>query len=497
MEETGGNILVETNSILAVSLSIENDIDLPQEELSWSTVSLSEVMTQNYRLEASVYDLEGKHAREVLSNCKWEVISLGGELGLVESSHRKRFKRVWVEKSQYPIYQPSQITELSPKPNAYLSEITNTDINSLRVKKGQILLTCSGSIGNVTLVGETLNDAIFSHDLIRIDSKNPHDTGYVYAFLQTKIGKVLVNTNNYGAVISHIEPEHLENVPIPNPPNVIKKEINELILKSFDLRDESNVLLKEARNMLISELSLPPIEEMINSDKGLKTFEVKLSELDYRFESSYHSQTATEIENHLEKNADEVLLVGDRRISDNVFLPGRFKRVYVSEGQGTVFFGGKQIYELDPTAKKFLSTNLHGKKIDEQLKMKENMVLITRSGTIGKTTLVPRHWSNWAINEHVIRVIPASKDIAGYLYAFLSTEYGELLIKRFTYGAVVDEIDDNHVSQVKIPILKNKEIQLLINNMVLLANEKRYEAYKLEQKAIAIVNSKVIHSGIL
>lgn len=62
----------------------------------------------------------------------------------------------------------------------------------------------------------------------------------------------------------------------------------------------------------------------------------------------------------------------------------------------------------------------------------------------------------------------------------------------FTYGSVVDEIDDNHVRQIPFPLLKNKAIQDRINALVLEASKKRYEAYLLEQQAIEIMNNEVI-----
>lgn len=120
------------------------------------------------------------------------------------------------------------------------------------------------------------------------------------------------------------------------------------------------------------------------------------------------------------------------------------------------------------------------------------MVMITCSGTVGKVAIVPKHWQSWTANQHIIRVVPANKNIAGYIYTWLNTDYGKELITRFIYGAVVDEIDSKHVAQVQIPLLKNKDIQQEINSLVLAANQKRYEAYLLEQKAIKTVNEKVI-----
>lgn len=79
-----------------------------------------------------------------------------------------------------------------------------------------------------------------------------------------------------------------------------------------------------------------------------------------------------------------------------------------------------------------------------------------------------------------------------YLNVFLSSEYGYQLITHFTYGSVVDEIDDNHVRQIPFPLLKNKAVQDRINALALEANKKRYEAYLLEQQAIEIMNDEVI-----
>lgn len=72
-----------------------------------------------------------------------------------------------------------------------------------------------------------------------------------------------------------------------------------------------------------------------------------------------------------------------------------------------------------------MSLALHSKRIEKELKLKENMLLVTRSGTIGRVNIVPHHWENWVINEHVIRINPISKNIAGYLYCWLNSEYGK------------------------------------------------------------------------
>ena len=53
-------------------------------------------------------------------------------------------------------------------------------------------------------------------------------------------------------------------------------------------------------------------------------------------------------------------------------------------------------------------------------------------------------------------------------------------------------IDNNSLSSVEVPLLKNKDIQKKINDLALEANQKRYEAYLLEQQALEIMDNEVI-----
>ena len=472
------------------------EVEVAESPLKFCTVTLSDVIFRGKRLEASVFDVDAKHARAAVEHGKYPVKMVGGANGLAGSYVCGRFKRIWVEKSDFPIFQPSSITDIYPTPDGYISHKTQTNIDALRVHEGQVLMTCSGTIGKLSYVSKTLDNQIFSHDLLRINSNDPSDAGYIYAYLKSATGNKILLTNSYGAVITHIEPEHLATVPIPDAPEEIKKHISDLIVKSYALRDESNSLIDEATGLLISELQLPDISsfdvELYKKKANVDTFSVKLSKIAGRIDASFHVPIVDAIIEHMKQHAAEVTTVGDKRISKEIILPGRFKRVYVEEGYGRVFIGGKQILELDPTNKKYLSLVHHGDRISKQLELHENMTLITCSGTIGRVALVGKHWENWTANQHIIRVVPASKDVAGYLSVFLASEYGYPLITHYTYGSVVDEIDDTHVSSIPFPLLKNADVQRRINELALQASEKRYEAYTLEQQALRIIDKEVI-----
>lgn len=498
MEATGGNSMVNSN--LAHKLDNKNTIDVETNDipLKWCSVSLSDVIFRGKRLEASVFDVEAKQARQIIKNSKFPSTTIGGENGLTTSYTCARFKRIWLEHSDFPIYQPSTIVDIKPKPDGYISNLTKTNIENLRVKKGQILMTCSGTIGKVSYVSDTLKNKIFSHDLLRINCKNTVDQGYVYTYLKSKVGNKILLTNSYGAVITHIEPEHLATIPIPDAPKEIKERIHNLIVESFKLRDESNKLIDQATTLLIDELKLPPISEFkqnnIKNSANVNAFSVKLSNLAGRVDASYHLPIVDKIVEHLKKCAKEVTTIGDERISKQIILAGVFKRTYVEEEYGYPFLGGKEITQLSPKTEKYLSKPIHKKRYEKELKVTENTILVTDRGTIGTTTIVPRHWNGYAVSQNVLKLVPANNNIAGYIYIFLNSEWGTELIRRQTYGSVVDMIDNNSLSSVEIPLLKNQDIQNKINDLALQANEKRYKAYLLEQEALKIMDEEVIYA---
>lgn len=475
--------------------------ELPEDGLQWSSVRVQETVSQGFLLKAAAFGVEGRHARDLVHACKWKPRPVAGEDGFASAFNLARFKRIWVDHSDYPIYQPGQITELNPKPSGYLSPITQTGIDALRVHTGQILMTCSGrsgSIGRTTYVSSTLENRIFSHDLIRIECNEPDTAGYLYAFLHTTTGRALIRSNEYGAMIPHIEPNHLEHVPVPNPPPILKKRIHDLVLHSYALRDESNRLLQQAEQQLYEALDLPPLRTLraatLDPKIGVRTTTVSAAQLSSRLDAGYHTPLVDAIVQRLRKAPVELTTVGDSRLSERIILPGRFARLYVGEGQGTPLFGGKQLLELDPAKKKYLSLAKHSQQVLGELHLTENMILISRSGTVGKVTIVPKFWENWVASEHVIRVIPASESAAGYLYVFLASDYGRELIQRFSYGSTVPELDDHQVAQVIVPILRDSVVQTRINDLALQANALRCDAYNAEQQAIHIVDRDVIRA---
>ena len=461
-------------------------------EVECSGVWIGDVLAdENLRLEAGTFGSGAEDAARAVEGGKFPAVRFEE---FAVSYTLGRSVRVIASKSPYPFYQPSSVTDIKPEYDGYLYSPQTEQIEALRMREGQVLLTCSGTIGRTVYVSRTLGGKLLSQDMIRIDCKNPEDAGYIYTYLKSPACQKILQSLAYGAVIQHINPEHLNDIPVPDAPAELRRKIHELVVKSYALRDKSNDMLDEAEALMISALNLPPLREIkkeCEAEEGhIQRFEVMSYEFNGRFDASYHSPLVCAVMKYLEAGASEVLTVGDKRVSSQVLLPGRFKRVYVNEGYGAVFIGGKQIGELDPADKKYLAFSQHEKRIQE-LTIHKDTILITCSGTIGRVAIVPEHWDGWTASQHIIRVIPASRDVAGCLYVWLASEWGRALVERYSYGAVIQEVNDEHIGSVAFPVIGDASVRERVNGLALDANELRAEAWRVEREAVRLLEEEV------
>lgn len=473
-----------------------------------TTVPAHWVYQGENRLDGGYYTVEANAALRLVSDCGFEIQRLGkvaADIFVLD-----RFRRVYArdKESGWPYLSASEALDFRPTSDRYIAKDHAPKLAHLHfAKPGWLLVTASGTVGRMVVVTERLSKYFLTHDLIRIVPNESPYGGYLYAYLLSTIGQALIGKDQYGSAIKHLEPHHLASIPVPLLPEDIQAEIHAEVMRAYALRDEANALLDEADELLHEKLGLPRFDESLvpylpppttprlpaNRPEmpHPKAFSIRASEMEGRLDASFHVPIARTAIKLLRDGNYEPVQLGS--VSDDIFIPTRFKRIYVFEQYGSPFLQGSHLPQMRPYDLKYLSLKANAKHIDECL-IRTGCVLVTRSGTIGRVGLVSSYMNKWAASEHLLRIVPDNtKGHPGYITAFLMTPYGQHQLMAKIYGAVVDELTEEDTRAVWIPNAP-LDLQQEIGERVVKAFEMKDEANVIEERAIRKVE-EILQNG--
>jgi len=455
-----------------------------------SSVFLREILGNACRLEAAAFGIEARTAVEAMQQKGLSLVPLYGEQGVCNEAHNAfRFRRIYVDEGHgVPFLSSSDIINMRPNSGAFLSRKLTKNLNRLLVKEWDVLISCSGTVGNVALAGRRMEGYALSQHAIRVRSEQPDIAGFVTAFLRSKLGRPQLTGASYGSVVVHIEPEHLARVWIPKTHPITESSIGLLMREACEMRDKANKLIDDADKLLRERLKLPRLADLGRKIKQLGNA-VSIRNLNGRLDGSYHDPLAELAAEKVRKTCKDVTTVGNPAVSKEIRPITKFrKRVYVERG-GIPMLNSKQILQVDPVDIKRLAKGAHTKDLPE-IMLEKNTILITRSGTIGRVQIVPPYMQGWTASEDATRIFAAEGMNAGYLFAWLSSDYGSKLLARHSYGSVILKIDKDMIASVPFP-LADENTREEIGSLVLNANNLRDEAWRKEQQAIGQVEALV------
>lgn len=120
------------------------------------------------------------------------------------------------------------------------SERRREEILRHKAREGEILITRSGTLGRVMVVGRTLLGKILSDDLIRVWIEDIGLRALVFTFLRSPAGQDQLLRNEYGTVQQHLEPPHVADVQMPLPDDEAKlDEIMETVKTALEAHERS------------------------------------------------------------------------------------------------------------------------------------------------------------------------------------------------------------------------------------------------------------------
>lgn len=132
-------------------------------------------------------------------------------------------------------------------------------LEGLRVRRGDLVVTRSGTVGKVAAIPAAFDGAIVSDDLIRVRVPDERLRMYVWAWLCSSAGQDQLKRREYGAIQQHVEPDHVAGllVALPDDPAVLDAIVGArtALLRAREAADAAELRSDSAVQALLAALA--------------------------------------------------------------------------------------------------------------------------------------------------------------------------------------------------------------------------------------------------
>lgn len=452
------------------------------------------IQREGLRLDVGPYKtgaIEAKYKLESLTVTKDSVVevTLNGIKGII---HAGRLKRIWVNDPNhgYPFLTTTNIHISNLEKINYIASSIVAGKRNLLVKKDWILITRSGTIGRLAFCRPDMDDFACTEDVMRVVAdESKIDAGYLYAFLSSTFGVQQIIAGTYGAIIQHIEPEHVKDIPVPRFSKELETNIGEKIKSSAQKRADANSLMVNAGKQINEHFSFP--NKLALSHRIFTHSAASSSFVQKRMDATYHDQIAQMSDDLVEQAGAEKTLA---ELGVNTGESGRMKLIFTESDHGVPFSTSGEIFRARYEPKRFLAKSKLGDVADWGVRQED--ILLARSGQvggiIGTGVWADSRFENAAVSVDVIRIkAQESEVLPGYLYAYLMcTDVGYRQLIRSAAGSSIPHLSSDDVLKLKLPRMGAME-EKAVHELVQKAGELAAEAQKLEDEAVKMVEDAI------
>ena len=289
----------------------------------------------------------------------------------------------------------------------------------------------------------------------------------------------MMGSAQYGHIIKHLEPEHLDALPLPLPRDNLLEVFQHDGRDVLEKRNKAWALQSKAEDIFASHVG--PISDSFSSEIG---FSARASEFNVgrrRLEAAYHSPTATAI---LKRFSDAGLDVEQlSSVTDGVWWIPRFKRIFGSEG--TAYLSADELFSINPPITKRVLIEQAENSSDYFVKA--GWIVMACSGQTyglnGSVSLMTKRHETAFFSHDLVRIVPKVALIRpGYLFTVLGhPKLGRPLVIRNAYGTSIPHLEPADIAMTPIVRL-GKRIEGQIADAMEEAIEMRVEADVLENE---------------
>lgn len=441
-----------------------------------------------FTAEANLYDEAlAKHTTNVLSNLCSNIFT---------SSRGPR--NYTIPKYGYPFLSNSDMVSRDPFVTCNYTSKKKVVDTAAFLKEGMILTGRVGAIGEIALVPKywETNNAIGSDNIIRIVVKPEYKTGYIYAYLASKVGYLSFIKHATGGVQPYITDKMVGGIPIPDLGESIIDQTDSLIKEATSLREKAYYTIKQAENILKEKANL---EDLSPDDydyfgprvSGRKTscYELNIRQIGTTtFNAFNHSER---IRNTLSALKVNTVPIKDVIIGGQTFSSTGIPSIEVKPGKGIMLINQKDIFDNIIKGKYLSKKNVNIKQLVEY-----GEVLIACDGTLGEGELFCRpifaneDLDGAFVSSHFLRMRTLSHIPSGYLFCWLNSEYGFRFIRNTQAGTKLCHPIPTLFLNIPVPIIDEVSMRQ-IDELVKTAHTNRHLANEKELRAISIIEKEI------
>jgi type I restriction enzyme S subunit len=459
------------------------------------TISSGLLQEAGQRLDCGPYMSGGLEARVLLDklSAKKEPLRAVTRDGINGIFNGPRFARSYTTEARdsVPFLGSTDIlmSDLSSVPHLTKRQVEGAP--NLVLDEGWSLITCSGTVGRMAFSRSDMVGMAGSQHFMRvIADRSRISPGYLHAYLRSKFGVPLIVSGTYGAIIQHIEPQHIADLPVPRLGKSVEHRADELVVESANLLAKYQTEVNSATRRFFESVGL---EDITAADWHLMGRDLGFSVA----APSVGSLRAMNFTPRFQKITKAVKAVQHKALADLV-IPGtlqrgaRFKRIDAAQEYSYQLIGQRELFWVKPEGRWIAKSAM-----SKDVLVAPGTILVAARGTLGESELYCRSEFIWglatrmAYSEDLLRVIADPQKMPpGCLYAFMRSETAFRMLRSISTGTKMQDHHRVMLGEIPVPVPSPKT-QQNIHNLVVNAYEARHKAVSLENEAIALVEGAI------
>lgn len=384
--------------------------------------------------------------------------------------------------------------DLSGLPYLRKVDAESPKLSYLKIESGMTLISCSGTIGRMVYARPDMRGMLTSQHIMKVVpdvTKIP--SGYLYAFLSSKFGVSLVTSGTYGAIIQHIEPQHIADLPVPRLGDAVEGKVHELVEEAASQRAHSSRLLGDAIRAALDAWGVRDLSLAAIDGPDMMTPQASRLGSTLRFDAFFYGRGGALSDRVLEEIGARMPVRTLGELSEEVFETTRFGRKTVDDPAfGVPFLSISDLVRFDHRTDTLVSKK---QVAAVRADVRSGWLILPRvgqlQGVFGTGCYIPRHLDGVGVSDNNIRIVPKSETDGAYLWAALSTKLLYQQIIRRACGTSIPYLDAKRVRQIPIPWPSTAGARQRVAERVIEAMECRSAASEAEDEARAVVERTI------